>query len=287
MIPEYKLRMVGDQYLGWRRPQAEKRGNLFLPDQAKERYTDCHVLQCGPGWGKGMHAGEGDRILCEPQDFETYEGDVGFVSDRALIGVIRAPDFSQLEPANDYLLLEPDVLEWEKVTAGGIIISQDSFVSGADRLKQRAYELYLELKALLASRAYKEQPTAFDKWCMERDFWSDKSPEERNAFCELRDNRRTKAEDNLASAPMLVRKRLCSGTVWGIGPDVAAQVSVAPGERVCFGFFDRIIRLTANGKLLVLVKAEALDCVVPEGAEFELPLPDKMPQWWNQPAEAA
>lgn len=267
-----RIYVLGDTYHCRRAQHSGERRGILLPEVAREQYCDALVLAAGPGIGVPMQARVGDRILCAPSDFEGYGPDEGFVSDRRLVGVIRGPDHVQVEPANAQVLIKPDPREWEKTLPSGIIVTQGSLVGSAERLKERAFELVGEYQALVQSPAYLEEPNDYYRARRIEDFAAKMSGEEHEAFGELLQQLGSgeasrNAEDYRPDAPLRLPNRMCSGVVWGVGPDVRDEVEL--GSRVAFSFFHRVTRLTQAGELLFLVDAEYLDCQVPHGVDFE------------------
>ena len=248
---------------------------LILPEVAREAYFDAAVEARGP---EAYGARVGDRVLCAPIGFETFRDDCGFVHDRDLLGVLRAPDFATVEPANRYVLVRPDPRERVRATAGGVLVAGYSLAGDDRREKQRGYELLLEYARLLGSERYQGEPTDFDRWQLERRFVENLAPAEAEAFFEARQKQREQdaeprngvtleAEDYRARAPLRLPAALQSGLVLGVGPDVSEAVPL--GERVTWSRAEAAVRLAVAGDLLMLVAEAALETVIEAGAAVE------------------
>lgn len=281
------MRVLHDLYWAERLKHDHQRGSIWLPDTACEVFSDAAVLAAGPGKigsKRKMAARPGDRILCLPEDFEDYSGDEqgkGFVSDRRLIGLLRAPHFDYVAPSNDYLLIKAETPPREKVTAGGIVVTQHSVYGDAERVKERAYSRLQDYGRLLASPAYREEPSDFYRLRREEDLLADLNEAELAAFCELLDENRRKVattgikgvlldpRDYRTVSPLRMPRRVLTGQILGKGPD--AFTFAALGEKVSWGYcFGSLIRIMVGNELHILIKADELDCVLDPNADVEL-----------------
>lgn len=279
---------LGSTYYCARASHTGKLGNgLIMPETARESFFDCLVISAGPGRvqddGKRqeMQAETGDRILCDPASFQHYEPGAalpthGFVNDAHLLGVIRAPDFRALEPAGEWVLIDPDPREDLKLSEGGILVASSSLPGEAERRKERGYELVSEYAALLQSQRYQEQPSAYDQHEMERVFIEALSAPDYECFAEaLKEQRKKHAQrgmmgkgpelllkekEHRAEAPLRLKDRVLSGVVRGIGPD--ARTDAQLGERVRWSKWHALVRVALAGSLRMLIPAPVLEGVL-------------------------
>lgn len=281
------MRVLSDWYACERQKHTGQRNGIWLPDQAQEVFSDATVLAAGPGkpGGRKMAARPGDRILCLPQDFEEYtqggEQGKGFVSDRRLIGLLRAPHFDHVAPANDYLLIKAETPPAERVTASGVVVTSSSLYGDESRVKERAFSRLQDYGKLLASQAYREEPSDYYRLKREEDLLADLNEPEMAAFCELLEENRQKVSstgikgvlldprDYRTVSPLRMPRRVLTGQILGKGPD--AFTFAALGEVVSWSYaFGSLVRIMIGDDLHILLKAEELDCVLERGVEVEL-----------------
>ncbi len=277
-----RQRVLGDAMLVRRMAHTGFRRGIHLPETSQEAYSDCCVIQAGPGIGKGMHAQTGDRILCAPEDFEGCGEEQGWVSDRRLLAVIRAPDYSAVEPAADWLLVAPDRRADLVESEGGVLVARWTLAGDEARVKERAYERALEYHRLRTSRDYLEEPTDFDRAKRESVFLEMiPQGDEWDAFMGALQDQRERFEregrrpgfhlaecDYKALSPMRLPDRLRSGVVLGIGPDVR-ETGIELGARYCWDYFAPLVRLTVAGVLQVLVRGSQVLGEIDAAADVE------------------
>jgi co-chaperonin GroES (HSP10) len=259
--------------------------SLVMPETSREVFFDARVISAGPGRigddGKcvPMQAEIGDRILCDPAAFQHYEPGAslpthGFVSDAHLLGVIRAPDFRGLEPAGEWILIDPDPNEDVKLSEGCIFVSQGSLPGEESRRKERGYELVREYSQLLTSQRYQGEATAYDQWLLERHFIENLNAPDYECFAEaLKEQRRKhamragqspelmlKEKENRAEAPLRMKDRVLSGVVRGIGPDARTDANI--GDRCRWAKWHALVRISVGGVLRFLIPAGVVEAVL-------------------------
>lgn len=280
------IRPLGSTYYCVRAEHTGKLGHgLIMPETSREEFFDCLVLSAGPGRvqddGKRlqMQAEPGDRILCDPASFQHYEPGVplathGFVNDAHLLGIIRAPDFRALEPAGEWVLIDPDPREDIQTTESGLLVATTSLPGEEERKKQRGYELVTEYTALLQSQRYREQPSAYDQHEMERGFIEALSAPDYEAFVPaLKEQRKKhaqkmgqgpqlllKEQEYRAEAPLRLKDKILSGRVLGVGPD--ARTDAQLGDHVRWSRWHALVRVALAGSLRMLIPAQVLEGVL-------------------------
>lgn len=148
-------------------PVAETAGGLALPETAQWPTWDAEVLARGPGRTERdgsltpMQARVGDRIIARKNDWQTVEGEEGFVRDTALVAVVRMPDYDRVEPVGEYVLVQPERHQHLRETASGLVVAGYAAQGQDVRDRQRGQELYEELGRLGKSQRYLEQPTTY------------------------------------------------------------------------------------------------------------------------------
>lgn len=289
------LRPTRDTYHVERLPSPERRGSIFLPDGSRERFYDAEVLAAGPGryeqdarWvpmqARARWTDEdgtvypGDRIICDPTHFEHYGGArTGFVSDRHLLGIIRAPHHRGVEPAGAWLLIDPDPRPDYRRSDGGVLIAQNrpgTLAGAEEREKQRGFELVRIYGELLNSPRYREQPTDWDRWRLEKGWFESLTPWDRQCMSpalqkqrELHAQKRPRnptllleERDYVARAPVKLNERILTGRVLGIGPDARTEARL--GEHVRWRRYHDNVRILVGDKLRLLIEARDLEAVM-------------------------
>jgi co-chaperonin GroES (HSP10) len=238
-------------------------GGVWLPDIAKND-TDCDavVIGAGPGDGNGMQAKPGDRVLFLAKDFRNLDEDPreGFVRDEAIVATIPAPDYQEVVPENDYVLIQRDPwpLTWE--TSGKILVSRDTLRSGYSRWLERGEELHGEL-SVAVERHFRQSGqvnvSLQDKMDYCGRLFQSLPPEEQAAVRESVE-RKGETEWEYYHSPSSA-KRSTRGTILAIPKGFDFRVpEMAVGRSV---HWDRLHERVVLGNDRILVKAEYLAAI--------------------------
>lgn len=205
--------------------QAEDRteGGILIPETARDDVTDGIVLDAGPGKpldGGGyypMQAAVGDRVVV-PKHFFFYMGaDDGFVADEHLAARIPGPDHEEILPANDYALIEPDLMPRFKKSEGGRVLVASFSLPGRDvRLGFRGREILGELRFMQQQPWFTEMPYE-DQIRKVHDVMDGLSPEERAALGDAIQEEQSGQRRTL-HRPIIQYEKPNSGRIVAFGP---------------------------------------------------------------------
>ncbi len=257
-------------------------GALALPEAYQIPPTDYEVLAVGPGRlsESGVcveqQAEVGDRVIVEAgQAFYkpyTEDDNEGFVADHDLVAVLPGPVHTVLWPANDYVLLSPDLPEPPRE---GIVRSVRSLLSGGDRMEQRGWDLLDDWHAYVEAYRVKweQRHVPFpEEVALSIRFRKALTGDEDRALAAAALAARRGEERPRAKPRAYPYRAPVSGRVLEVGPGRPSAsgprlpVRVERGARVYFEREHRAVHLALDGVPMLLMREQFLCAAVEEVA---------------------
>lgn len=267
--------------------EPEPEGGLWVPTE--KNTTDAVVAGAGPGrvLASGhrypMQARPLDRVIFPVWDYKEDPKDrrEGFVADEHLVAIIRGPDYEVLEPANDYVLIEPDPMPPLETSKGGILIANHTLAGAEARERARGYELYQYAHGISRTREYQDAPRDEQRRLVQQWAWSLPMADQlilSEEVARVQRNDPTKEGQWHLYLPPLRRGAPCRGKLLDVGPGVVdkngrafpAPLPLAGNDEhaplfSCVRWDTRYeaFALESGGRRLLCMKAEYL-CAVEE-----------------------
>lgn len=243
---------------------------LDLPDAPVP--GDLIVLDRGPGklLGTGstwpMQAEPEDRVVVQPMHMRPWT-DECFVRDEDLVAVLPGPgpEWGELRPANDWVLLEYERRP-EQVSGGGVVVSIQSAYGGGARDLERGERLYREFmerghRLLQMGLLREERVDAMRKWMRDLPACD---VEALQAAHTRRGDTDWEYQKPISSAEPYYWGRFIAQGPGRVGEDgrrITHPLPLQPGDRVRYSPGDRV-ELSDGQRLLYALRPSDLDFAV-------------------------